>query len=178
MLRHIISVSLAITACTTLIPTKANAATLTIVALDTLQKNPGDTITFAFVLNPFASNPLPPGTINRDIISYQSFFFTVDNAELSFRAIEEKPQNYIISNTSSIAEITFNVTQPVKDGNSDLFNAKVNYLDSTGTSRETSIAPQILDVEPVPEPLTMLGAAAALGYGAILKRKSSKKTVS
>jgi hypothetical protein len=28
--------------------------------------------------------------------------------------------------------------------------------------------------EPVPEPLTMLGAAAALGYGAILKRKSSQ----
>ena len=32
-------------------------------------------------------------------------------------------------------------------------------------------------VESVPEPLTMLGAAAALGYGVILKRKSSKKTV-
>ena len=29
--------------------------------------------------------------------------------------------------------------------------------------------------ESVPEPLTMLGAAAALGYGVILKRKSSKK---
>lgn len=33
-------------------------------------------------------------------------------------------------------------------------------------------------VESVPEPLTMLGAATALGYGVILKRKSSKKTVS
>jgi hypothetical protein len=30
----------------------------------------------------------------------------------------------------------------------------------------------------VPEPLTILGAATAIGYGAILKRKSSKKTVS
>lgn len=178
MLRHIISVSLAVTACAALIPTKANAATLTIVALDTLQKNPGDTITFAFVLNPFASNPLPPGTINRDIISYQSLFFTFDNAELSFRAIEEKPQNYIISNTSSIAEITFNVTQPVKDGNSDLFNAKVNYFDSIGTLRETFIAPQIVDVEPVPEPLTIFAAATALGYGVLLKQKSSKKTLS
>jgi hypothetical protein len=29
--------------------------------------------------------------------------------------------------------------------------------------------------EPVPEPLTMFGAVAALGYGAILKRKYSKK---
>jgi hypothetical protein len=34
------------------------------------------------------------------------------------------------------------------------------------------------DIVPVPEPLTMLGAAAALGYGAILKRKYSKKTES
>jgi hypothetical protein len=32
-----------------------------------------------------------------------------------------------------------------------------------------------LQSEQVPEPLTMLGAAAALGYGAILKRKYSKK---
>jgi hypothetical protein len=32
--------------------------------------------------------------------------------------------------------------------------------------------------QPVPEPLTMLGAAAALGYGAIFKRKYSKKTES
>jgi hypothetical protein len=32
--------------------------------------------------------------------------------------------------------------------------------------------------EPVPEPLTMFGAAAALGYGAILKQKYCKKTES
>jgi hypothetical protein len=34
------------------------------------------------------------------------------------------------------------------------------------------------NVQPVPEPLTMFGAAAALGYGAILKRKYSKNTKS
>jgi hypothetical protein len=33
-------------------------------------------------------------------------------------------------------------------------------------------------VEAVPEPLTMLGAVAALGYGALLKRKYSKNTES
>jgi len=30
-------------------------------------------------------------------------------------------------------------------------------------------------VEPVPEPLTILGSATALGVGALLKRESSKK---
>jgi hypothetical protein len=34
------------------------------------------------------------------------------------------------------------------------------------------------NTRPVPEPLTIFGAATALGYGAILKRKSSKKKVS
>ena len=33
-------------------------------------------------------------------------------------------------------------------------------------------------IQSVPEPLTMLGAATALGYGAILKRKYSKKSIS
>jgi len=37
---------------------------------------------------------------------------------------------------------------------------------------------QAMKAEPVPEPFTILGAATALGYGAILKRKYSKKTES
>jgi hypothetical protein len=45
------SVSLAMTACATLIPTKANAATLTVTPVGTLQKNPGESITFIVALN-------------------------------------------------------------------------------------------------------------------------------
>jgi hypothetical protein len=52
MLRHIISVSLAMTACATLIPTKANAATLTLTPVGSLQRNPGDSIEFILTLNP------------------------------------------------------------------------------------------------------------------------------
>jgi hypothetical protein len=51
------------------------------------------------------------------------------------------------------------------------------WYDSTGldaTISTTSLAVS----EPVPEPLTIFGAATALGYGAILKRKYSKKTES
>jgi hypothetical protein len=51
MLRHIMSVSLAMTACATLIPTKANAATLTVTPVGTLQKKPGESITFIVALN-------------------------------------------------------------------------------------------------------------------------------
>jgi hypothetical protein len=42
----------------------------------------------------------------------------------------------------------------------------------------SNFSTQAMKTQPVPEPLTMFGAAAALGYGAILKRKCSKKTES
>jgi hypothetical protein len=64
----------------------------------------------------------------------------------------------------------------VPEGGSNLYVA-VNdtyYPNDTGAySGTVNIVPPS---EPVPEPLTILGAATALGYGAILKRKSSKKT--
>jgi hypothetical protein len=44
MLRHIISASLAMTACATLIATKANAVSLTLVPVGILKRNPGDSI--------------------------------------------------------------------------------------------------------------------------------------
>ena len=52
MLRHIISVSLAMTACATLIATKANAINFTLTPLDNLQRNPGEDISFILGLDP------------------------------------------------------------------------------------------------------------------------------
>jgi hypothetical protein len=54
MLRRIVPLSLAMTVCVSFIPTKGNAATLTLLPVnysilsqvDTLQKNPGDLIAF------------------------------------------------------------------------------------------------------------------------------------
>jgi hypothetical protein len=176
MLRHIISVSLAMTACATLIPTKVNAATLTVTPVGTLQKNPGDSITFLLSLNPIASNPLPPDTPNRNLINFQTFIYEYDGNELSFSGASGLlPPNTLISNTRTIVELTFNVLQPVRDGNSDLFNAKAYYNDSTGVFRETSIAPNVVDVVPVPEPLTIFGTVTGLGCGALFKRKFSKQ---
>ena len=70
---------------------------------------------------------------------------------------------------------------------SDLFEAKLtaNVSDILGFNRITNWnfklsaehKPEPVP-EPVPEPLTMFGAVAALGYGALLKRKYSKNTES
>jgi hypothetical protein len=167
------SVSLAITVGATLIPTKANAASLKMTALDGLVKNPGDSITFSFILNPFESNPLPPDTINRNIISFQSLFVLWDTDELELPVLDIDPPNSIISNASSVGEITFKVRQPLKDEISDIFAVAI-YSDSTGTTR-SAYPTDSVDVEPVPEPLTIFGTATALGGGVLFKQKSSKK---
>jgi hypothetical protein len=188
MMRHIILVSLAMAACATLLPTKVNAASLTVTPIGTLRKQPNDSITFTFSFNPAPENGV-----------LQSLNFRYDNSELSFVPGQNivdfittsptiSPTETIVqlSNTQNIVNLTFNVLQPRKDGKSDLFEAFATYVNQIPNSnsqvRTTLIANGSFDVEPVaepvPEPVTMLGAATALGYGAILKRKSSKKTVS
>jgi hypothetical protein len=169
MLRHIISVSLAITTCATFIATKANAATLTVIPSGSLQKNPGESITFIFSLNPapFIGNTF----------TFQSLSYDWDKNELSFAPDRstEVPRNFKLKGTTTIARVTFDVMRPIKDGSSDLFNAYASYQESDfDLITKTPNAVGKFDVEPVPEPLTILGAATALGYGAILKRQSFK----
>jgi hypothetical protein len=173
MLRHIMSVSLAMTACATFIPTKANAATLTVTPIDTLQKKPGESITFILSLN---STRFEVG----DSFKLTRLSYSYDKNELSLdpsRTSEISP-NTIISNTTIIARVTFNVLQPVKDGVSDL-SGFAFYQDSNNDITNTPNWDEVLDVEPVPErvpePLTMLGTATALGYGVLFKRESFKK---
>jgi len=176
MLRHIILVSLAMTACATLISTKANAATLTVTTSDTLRKKNGDSIIFEFSFNPGPEN----GQIQR-------LNFQYDNSELSFDP--SKTLNVLgtdttveFANTQPIAKLTFNVLNPRKDGQSDLFSAFAWYqiTDNSGNSQviATSFANGSFDVEPVPEPVTIFGTATALGCGALFKRKFSRKTLS
>jgi len=181
MLRHIISVSLAMTACAAFIPTKVNAATLTVTPNGTLRKQPNDSITFRFSFNPAPENGV-----------LQSLNFRYDNSELSFvpgqstvdfiTIISTTETIVQLANTQNIVNLTFNVLQPRKDGESDLFAAFALYeiRDSNSNSRveSTLIADGSFDVEPVPEPLTIFGTATALGCGVLFKRKSSKKTVS
>jgi hypothetical protein len=153
------------TACATLMPTKANAATLTVTSVGPLQKNPGDSIEFIFVLNS------APSSVN--VLRFLALDYNYDDSELSLSGVNIVPLNTIVNNTTTIASLTFDVLGAVKDGSSDLFNAKVYYQENDVLG-ETSIASGG-DVEPVPEPLTMFAAATALGYGALFKRKYSKK---
>jgi hypothetical protein len=186
MLRHIISVSLAITACATFISTKANAATLTAIPVNGLQRNPGDEMKFLLVLNP--TSPPNNGIQYWGIVSGTSSTrgWNQDQSELSRRG--PGLQNLVnpgasVISTTTVATLTFDVTNPVKDGNSDLFNVQALYKEILGLGEtgvieygeyQLATVSETFDVEPVPEPLTILGAATALGYGAILKRQSFK----
>jgi hypothetical protein len=174
MLRHIVSVGLAMTACAALIPTKVNAASITFLPVGTLEKNPGDSIAFILILDP--SSLANPGQA-RSVTLLDIFFPTFDTDELSFnpRDSYQVVDDTIISSTTTIARFVFDVRKPVKDGKGDV-STTVKYQDRLTTIYDPT-KPEY-DVVPVPEPLTMFGAAAALGYGAILKRKYSKNTES
>lgn len=171
MLRHMISISLAMTACVSLIPTKANAISLTLTPVGSLYRNPGDSIEFLLKLTPDANQQVKVQGISIP-------FF--DTTELSdAKVVNPVSFNNILTTTTTIASLIFKVDAPVKDVEDDFVlgdvSALVQYLDvDTNISQSTGTSGY--DVQPVPEPLTMLGAAAALGYGVILKRKYSKNT--
>jgi len=174
MLRHIISVSLAMTACASLIPTKANAISLTLTPVGSLYRNPGDSIEFLLKLTPDANQ-----RVRVQGISIPFF----DTTELSNgRVVRPVSPDRILTTATTIASLIFKVDAPVKDVEDDILglgdvSGLVQYLDvNTNISQSRGISGY--DVQPVPEPLTILGAATALGYGTIFKRKYSKKRVS
>jgi hypothetical protein len=160
------------TACATVIPIKVNAATLSIRPTGEIPKKPGDSIEFTFWVRPEKDS----------VVILRGWSSLSDSSELSpltpiqFLVSLNSPVNY----DRDIARQTFKVLKPVKDGIGDVF-ATLSYDESgpLGDFTDLSISASSGDVvpqQPVPEPLTMLGAAAALGYGAILKRKYSKNT--
>jgi hypothetical protein len=178
MLRQIVSVSLVVTACAAFIPTKVNAATLTIRPTGQIQQNPGDLINFTFKLKPETGNHY---VIPRELTD--TFF---DPGELE----EVTPLEWLhsldlpLTSEKDIAVWRFKVLNPFEDGAPDV-SATLSYDELTasiglvtGVTISASGGDVIPVAEPVPEPLTMFGAAAALGYGAILKQKYSKKTES
>jgi hypothetical protein len=161
------------TACVTLMPTKANAATFTLTPVGEIQKNPNDFITFILKINP------APSTVVK-ILSYN---IGPDLTELSApTAGNIVAVGSPIDSPIDLVSLTFRVLTPVKDGISD-FTVALSYEESesgpSGTPTNSAAFASGADVVPVPEPLTIFGTAtAALGYGAMLKRKFSKKTIS
>ena len=173
MLRHIISVSLAMTACATFIPTKVNAATLTIrpTSAFTIPSRPGDIVEYLLFLNPTPSETVIAESLSVNFDEtgeFSSWFPVIPFAE---RSIVSGPRSTLIASFKAV------VGTPVRDGIPDLV-ARLTYLDPLfGTEPFTATAAGA-DVVPVPEPLTIFGTATALGCGVLFKRKSYKKTVS
>jgi hypothetical protein len=182
MLRQIISVSLAsvvMTACASLIPIKANAARLILIPVQPLgtkviQRNPGESVEFILRLEDIGiRNPLEIQGISVDYDRTELFLVQSDYI---------MTPSELLFHPTNVAHYIFEVLESVvKDGKGDI-SGTLNYRVPRSVitpERFGSISTETLyDVEPVPEPLTIFGAATALGYGAILKRKSSKKKVS
>jgi hypothetical protein len=180
MLRHIISVSLAslaMTACASLIPIKANAASIRLVmhpGPQILQRNPGDLISFILLFE---------GAVFRYPIDIQSYSVDYDHTELSLiEVLNPVGFNRRLTTETILARYIFEVQEPVvKDGEGDI-SATANYRIPRGSfipeSFGSTSTGSVYDIEPVPEPLTIFGTATALGCGALFKRKSSKKTLS
>jgi len=186
MLRYIGSVGLAMTVCVAIIPTKVYAAILTIgsppggLVRSQIQAKPGDIIDFTFHLK------AEPGNQFVTVLGWEQLegggtnpFF--DTSELEqVTPVEWKVSRNIPLDLKSYRTIaTWKLkakTSIVKDTIPDI-SASLRYTEETLFGLVTTTAPASgPDVVPVPEPLTMLGAAAALGYGVILKRKYSKNT--
>jgi len=179
MLRHITSVSLAMAACASLIPTKANAIDFTLTPLGSLQRNPGDKISFIIALDPENEGGVEilrvyqPSVFNPGIGTY-------DSNELFFERVQPLINfSNPVTTPRDIAALVFEVIKPIKDGQPDV-SARVDYRRGNVFSSiliADNSSNSSLDVQPVPEPLTIFGTAAGLGCGALFKRKFSKKTV-
>jgi hypothetical protein len=160
------------TACATLIPTKANAATLTVTPRGDIPQNVGDLVQFTVTLNPSPSS---------NSFIFRALRYGFDRSELSLRYLLPivRENDEVIDRTvpTNIAFFIFKVDNPVKDDYND-FSVEVDFQEGGTLGTAYGYGGNVVPVEPVPEPLTMLGAAAALGYGAILKRKYSKNTES
>ncbi len=190
MLRQILSVSLAMTACASLIPTSANAATLTVLPSGEIPKKVNDSIEFTFYFDPIYSDPepsIPSGLLG--IILFD-FLFDYDKEELRLRGTVE-PIYRSVRSPNTIVRYTFDVLKPIKDGKPDLFNVSVSYTEYYRPAGSSTFKTPITfggDVVPVPEssipvlepsasvpePLTIFGTATALGGVILLKRKSFK----
>ena len=139
-----------------------------------IQRNPGDSLEFLLLLDDVSF---------RFPVDIQGYSVDYDRTELSLTQIVNPiGLNQRLTTPTFLARYIFEVLEPVKDGRGDI-SATVNYREPpnfTIPERFESISTggPLYDVEPVPEPLTIFGTATALGYGAILKRKSSKKKVS
>jgi hypothetical protein len=173
------------TTCAIFLPTKANGLSLTFAPVGELPKKPGDLITFTISVDPKPYNEVSFINLYR-VAGYEGYEW--DGEELDFDNLKMLAATYeTFSKPGPIAEVTFKARNNLrKDGRKDFFNVAAIFdileLGAVGVIAKTDDSSEkVVDVIPVPEqgvpePLTMLGAAAALGYGAILKRKYTKNT--
>jgi hypothetical protein len=159
MLRHIISVSLAMAACASLIPTKANAISLTLTPLGSLQRNPGDTISFILGLDPQGEGGLS-GVRILEVYQPSLAVFSPGPANFDSRELSSpKVQPFFdfssqpVTVPRDIAALIFTVTNPIKDGKSDVITTRISYWSGNVETPQVYTYDSSnfgLDVQPVP----------------------------
>jgi hypothetical protein len=184
MLRHIVSIGLAMTVCAVLIPTKVDAVTLTIESSPAggtrrrIPAKPGDIIDFIFYLRADPGNQfvIVEGWEEVQGGGSNPFFDTSELEQvtpLQWQVALDVPLDLQLRKV--IATWKLKAKTPVEDTIPDV-SARLKYEEQTSFGPVRGTVPASgSDVVPVPEPLTMFGTAAALGYGVIFKRKYSKK---
>ena len=157
----------------------------------------GDTIDFSFLLD---TSGLPADLVSLELIFGQD---TTELETLSIARTDEDlaafpnftvepvlgdipsalfirsgPPGVPANSVIPIVEGTFLALSGLtNDGLADFSLTVTSAIDLNGTDVTSLFQPvnQSLDVQPVPEPLTILGSFAALGFGALFKRELSKK---
>jgi hypothetical protein len=156
---------------TALVPTKADAVSLTLTPVGTLERKPGDLIAFTASVNPMGSTIW--------FLGWNLFYSDSDELALA-NSSRLFPSNTRISDTEVVLRFVFRVLEGVrKDGTSDFGPLIATYEEYDPTvlgervRKRVESEPHILDVvpEPVPEPTTIFGSAIALSLGGWLKRK-------
>jgi PEP-CTERM putative exosortase interaction domain len=177
MLRHIFSLSLAMTACATFMPTKVNAATLTVLpAGDQIVRRISDLVEFTFELT-----PAPNSTVRITGWNYgfDTTELTLISGAVGYLVTED---TLITTKTPIFSQLFLLLDTPLKDGIKDAYLG-VKYDEQGPSGNFTGLfvnvdAGDVVPPQSVPEPLTIFGTAIGLGCGVLFKRKSSKKTVS
>jgi hypothetical protein len=162
-------VSLAMTACAIFIPTSADAISLTFTPIDTVLRNPGESIRFKVIFDPG-----PSASVIRPRAKY--FLADWDNNELEYQSSTYYYDSFIVvTEPKIIADVTFSVLPGViGDTRNDYYNVAVLYTTEDANGRQGPdqfvVSSNTVDVAPVPEPLTIFGSGMGLGLGVLFKK--------
>ena len=102
-------------------------------------------------------------------------FFTVDDLGFVLTDVTNSLPNFIPSDTIFAQETGFQIENSFTFPTTGTFTVGFGVVDVEDFTVKSGLLVDDVRVEPIPEPLTILGVATAAGFGAFFKRQLSKK---